>query len=194
MYYSYSTLMSKFESIKKEIERIIEEGNPSDNAHSKTTCKWLLRIKPDADEAMQIAALAHDIDRAIPERRLKEELWEQNYATYKEFKDDHAANSAQIIGEVLEKFDFDKEAIDRVKYLVANHERGGDEDANAIRDADSLAFFEQTISRFVEIYGLEKLEAKVRFMYDRMSDKAKELVKQMKFKEEFQKIIDKVIR
>jgi len=94
----------------------------------------------------------------------------------------------------MEKLDFDKETIDRVKYLVSNHERGGDEDADAVRDADSLAFFEANIPQFVGIYGMEKLEAKIRFMYDRMSEKAKELVKQMKFKEEYQEVVDKVIR
>lgn len=32
--------------------------------HAETVLEWLLKLKHDADETLQIAALAHDIDRA----------------------------------------------------------------------------------------------------------------------------------
>ncbi len=36
---------------------------PEDPRHAENTLDWLLKLKPDADEALQIAALGHDIER-----------------------------------------------------------------------------------------------------------------------------------
>ncbi|MEI6774879.1 MAG: hypothetical protein WCL18_09230 [bacterium] len=31
--------------------------------HAQLTRKWVMEIKPDADEALQIAAISHDMER-----------------------------------------------------------------------------------------------------------------------------------
>ena len=76
--------MEKYESLKKEIESILPKS-PLDFelAHAHNVLARLLEIAPKADEAMRIAALAHDIDRAITgitERDLKD------YSKINEFK------------------------------------------------------------------------------------------------------------
>ena len=84
---------SKFTQIKKEIEKILP-NSPIDfePVHSKLVLKYVLKLKPNADEALQIAALAHDIDRAITgitEKDLKD------YSKINEFKKEHGARSAK---------------------------------------------------------------------------------------------------
>ncbi|SVD31636.1 uncharacterized protein METZ01_LOCUS384490, partial [marine metagenome] len=37
---------------------------PEDPVHAENVLEWVLKLKPDAGEALQLAALAHDIDRA----------------------------------------------------------------------------------------------------------------------------------
>ncbi len=64
--------MKKNECAKKKIEKIIKNSLVTeDPIHSKNTLEWLLKLKPDADEALQIAALAHDIERAIEKRKYR---------------------------------------------------------------------------------------------------------------------------
>ena len=56
--------MSKFDQVKTEVEAILA-NSPLDFevVHSQLTLKRLLELKPDADEALQLAAIAHDIER-----------------------------------------------------------------------------------------------------------------------------------
>ena len=70
---------------------------PEDSIHSKNTLQWLLRLKPDADEGLQIAALGHDIERAIEERKVKR----QDFEDYDAFKQAHARDSASILRKLM---------------------------------------------------------------------------------------------
>ena len=45
---------------------------PEDPLHAENTLAWVLKLMPEADEALQLAALGHDIDRAIETRRVQE--------------------------------------------------------------------------------------------------------------------------
>src|SRR3989344_7444767 len=135
--------MDKFNLVKKEIAEILPKSPiPFETKHSELAHKWLMKLKPDSDEAMQIAALAHDIDRAftgITEKDCKD------YSKIDEFKKEHAIRSAKFICDILKKHEYSKEIIDKVKHLVENHEFGGDDESNILMDADSLAYFDYNI-------------------------------------------------
>lgn len=177
--------MSKFRSVKEEIEKILENSdcaNPTDrekdSTHSRLVLKWVLKLKPGADEALQIAALGHDIDRAIEKRRVKKE----NFKDYEKYKKEHAKESAKIICEILKKHDFEENFINKVKFLVESHEVGGSKEAEILKEADSLTFFSFDISYYLKDRGSKKTKEKVRFMYERLSEKARKMVNQVKFK------------
>jgi hypothetical protein len=80
--------MDKFEDVKKEVLEIISKAkNKEDLHHSQLVLKWVLKLRPDADEALKISALSHDIERAITgmsERDLKD------YSKINEYKREHA--------------------------------------------------------------------------------------------------------
>lgn len=69
----------------------------------------------------------------------------------------------------------------RVYVAVESHEVGGNDDADLVRDADSLRWFDVGWERYFSSYGLEGAVEKAIFMYERMSDGAKELVKDLNF-------------
>ena len=179
--------MNKFNIIKQEIEEIFKKSdcaNPYDKEkdpnHSKFTLKWVLKLKHDADDALKISALGHDIDRAIEKRRIKKE----NFSSYEDYKREHAKESAKIICEILEKYNFDDEFIKKVQFIIQNHEFGGSEEVDILKEADSLTFFNWDIYYYIKDKGVEKTKDKIKFMYKRLSDKAKGLVKGIKFKDE----------
>jgi len=183
--------MTKFKQIKQEIENIYKNSdcsNPidrkNDPIHSKLTLKWVLELQPKADDALKIAALGHDIDRAIEKRRIKNE----DYDDYSHKKKVHSKESAKVITEILRRYKYNKDILNKVKYLIEHHEVGGTKEANILRDADSLTFFSFNINDYLEDRGIDKTKDKIKFMYNRLSNKAKNMVNRMKFNKKTKEI------
>ncbi len=76
-----------------------------DKNHSLKTREWILKLKEDASVSLQIAALAHDIDRTNEKRKAKK----YDFTNYEEYKKQHAIASANIICEELKSAGFDSD-------------------------------------------------------------------------------------
>lgn len=185
--------MSKFDLIKEEIESILPKS-PLDFelTHANLVLKWVCKLKPEADEALKIAALSHDIDRAvtgITEKDLKD------FSQINEFKKEHSIRSAKFICDMLIKHYYSPEVIKKVKHLVENHEFGGDTETNILTDADSLAYFDYNIPSYLKRNGKERTREKIKFMYNRLSEKAKDLAKEIKYtNEKILELVNTVIK
>ncbi len=128
-------MINGIKRVKKTIETVIADSRvPEDSIHSKNTLAWLLRLKPDADEALQIAALGHDIERAIEHRKVRR----ADFDDYDEFKAAHARNSALVLKEIMQKCGLPAAISDDVCRLVCRHEVGGDERSDLLKDADAM--------------------------------------------------------
>ncbi len=173
--------MTKFADVQKEIEGILPNSPLDfDLGHARLVLKWVLKLKPNADEALRIAALSHDIDRAITgitEKDLKD------YSKINEFKKEHSLRSAKFICDILVKHKYPQSIIEKVKHLVELHEFGGDDEADILRDADSIAYFEYNIPGYLKRNGKERTIGKIQFMYNRLSEKAKKMVRDMRYKD-----------
>ena len=177
------------EELNKYLSEIIKESPISnDLEHANATLKWLLFLKPDADEGLQIAAFGHDIDRGV--NKLTERDRPENIP-YNQYKQMHADRSAAILSSILEKRNFSNSVIKKVTKLVINHEVGGDEESNLLKDADSIAYFEFNIPIYLERNGEEKARQKIHFMYDRASKRAQEIIKKITFND---KMIQKIMQ
>ena len=150
---------------------------PNDVIHSQRTVYWVKQLKPDAEEALLVAAVAHDIERAV-------------YGDWKKGSDDpealrkHQDQSAKVIGKFLKDEGAGENFIEKVKHLVANHEVGGDEEQNVLCDADCLAFFEEKALRRVKKWKAqektkEEIKNNMDFYFSRIiSQKAKDIAKE----------------
>ena len=88
------------ERVRRRIGNVIAGSSvPEDPAHSLNTLEWLLKFEPDADEALQLAALGHDIDRAVEARK----VLRADFADYDDFKRAHAKHSAEMLLEILQR-------------------------------------------------------------------------------------------
>ena len=134
--------------------------------------EWLLKLKPDADEALRIAALGHDIERAIENRKVKR----KDYRDYDEFKKAHALNSAKILKEIMKGCNVRKELVEDVFFLVSHHEIGGDRRVNVLRDADSLSFFHVNLPHYFVRNDAEETKERCLWGYKRLSDNLKGVV------------------
>jgi hypothetical protein len=155
-----------------------ERGFKRHIKHLKRTVYWVKKLKPDADEAFLIAALAHDIGHAYRFKELDKDLKKNGFRN-KFFLERHQREGAKIIGEFLKKENTDPRIIYRVEMLISKHEEGGTYDQNLLKDADSLSFFENNIRHFldnVRKFGKGNAIQKIDWMYNRItSKKAKEI-------------------
>lgn len=106
---------SAFACIRAAVRR---SHPPEDPAHAEDTLRWLLSLCPDADDALRIAALGHDIERALPDGRVLRE----EYAGCDAFKQAHARRSAAILAELLHRCGFDAAFVADVASLIARRE------------------------------------------------------------------------
>ena len=174
--------MPKFSELTEAIERVIAQSSVTEDAiHSKNTLQWLLRLKPDADEGLQIAALGHDIERAIEERKVKR----QDFEDYDVFKQAHALNSANILRELmLDNGITDPEFIGDVYTLVCRHEVGGDPRSDILRDVDSLSYFDVNLPHYSQRNGREETLRRCRWGYRRLSEHGKTMLREIRHDDE----------
>jgi hypothetical protein len=161
--------------IKKAIETVVADSRvPEDPVHSKNTLAWLLRLKPDADEALQIAALGHDIERAIERRKVRR----ADFDDYDEFKAAHARNSALVLKEIImQNCGLPTAITDEVCRLVCRHEVGGDERSDLLKDADAISYFDVNLPFYFEREGYAETLRRTFWGYRRLSAGVRHLVR-----------------
>lgn len=147
--------------------------------HLLDTYKWLLIIFPEADEAMKIAAVSHDIDSAFKDYKIKGKYKDEQYLKV------HQETSANVIEKFLLENNADKDLIKNVKHLVSKHEVGGDFQQNIIKDADSIAFFDRDFHEFINRHidnGKESIKEKFDWMYERITSKEAKAIAEPMYK------------
>ena len=165
--------MNSLEKAKKKIREIISGSSvPEDQLHAENTLEWLLKLKPKADQALQIAALAHDIERANEKQKIKR----KDYEGFDKFKQAHADNSTKILREVLKECGVDETVTKEACRLVDKHETGGDKNSDLLKDADSISFFENNLPHYYNREGQEETIRRATWGYLRISKQRRNIV------------------
>ncbi len=171
--------MNKIATVKNRTIRIINKSSvPEDPIHAKNTLEWLRRLKPDANEALQIATLGHDIERAIEERKVKR----KDYQSYDEFKDAHALNSAKIMREIMKEHSMSKAMIEKVFFLVRHHENGGTKLADVLKNADSISFFQVGLPFYHIRHNLEQTKERCLWGLKRLPKNLRRIVAKFNYR------------
>ena len=173
--------MRSIECAKQKIRLVVAGSRVAeDSRHADNTLEWLLRLEPDADDALQLAALAHDIDRAIEKTKVKR----ADFDDYDAFKAAHARNGAEILRPILTEYGVERHIVDEACRLVEVHEVGGDSRSDLLKDADSISYFEVNLSFYYRREGWNEAKRRSSWGYRRLSPRAKEIVKHIVHEEE----------
>jgi hypothetical protein len=124
---------------------------PYNSHHLLKALEWLDRIAPDASEAMRLATLTHDMERAFPgpDQPVLEKIdGGRIEAAYNVL---HSERSARFVGEWLREQKADETFVEEVEKLIKVHEVGGWAEANLVQAADSLSFLETNIDLFLNM-------------------------------------------
>ncbi|MCF7914043.1 MAG: hypothetical protein K9L66_02645 [Spirochaetaceae bacterium] len=159
-------------------------------------------LTPYAAELLRLAGHMHDSERTFPNKMVQgEENFRKNPSLYKKFKQKHALKSAETVRSIGEEYNEENNLeinyflVDAC-YLVEHHEIGGEKvngipaykpsllypdlNLNVLADilceADSIAYFYANIlTNWTECgKDIESLSNKIHFMYDRISNFAKQ--------------------
>jgi hypothetical protein len=161
-----------FEQLSQEILDIMSRSPvPEDLPHALNTKEWVKRLFPAADYMLQLAALAHDLERALPQKKVKKE----KYPDYESFKQAHAQNSARLLEQIISGADLSSREKEQIFFLVKHHEFGHKDHPETLllRDADALSFFEINLLYFASRHKEEETLARVKWGYCRLSERAK---------------------
>jgi hypothetical protein len=155
--------------LEAHAQRWIEEVHPHAR-HLVRARDWAVALEPDAGEALRIAAVLHDVERAFPDPECPwDPAGDWDHPGYLRWHQDRAAAiAARWLGEQAAP----SELVDEVRRLILVHEEGGWPEADVLQAADSLSFLETlsgvTVGWVRNGTPPERAIAKLRFMADRI--------------------------
>src|SRR4051812_15846700 len=113
--------------------------------HLVNSLEWLDKIAPGSPEAVRLATLTHDMERAFPGP--DQPVWsgDEDYDYYVA----HSNRSARIVGEWLRDQATDEDLVRKVEELIKVHEFGGWDEADLVQAADSISFLDVNVDFFL---------------------------------------------
>jgi len=143
--------------------------------HSKLATKWVRRLRPDAGEALLLAARAHHIRRwAIPRASYPE-----GRAGYLRWRRDLQRAHADDVAHILTAEGYDDATIARVQDIVRKRNLARDPEVQIFEDALCLVFVEDQLAEFSTRVDEAKLSDIVEKTLEKMSPEGRRLVNEL---------------
>jgi len=139
--------------------------------HLERTLDWALELDPGASEAVRIAAVTHDVERAYPDGSAR---WDSARDWLSpEYNRWHQDRCADMVAAGLRERGADEALTREVEGLVRVHEDGGWPEADVVQAADSLSFLETMVPLLLGWVregraAREQAEGKLRYSVDRI--------------------------
>jgi hypothetical protein len=114
--------------------------------HAERAVEWIRRLRPDAPEALLLAARGHHVRRwEIP--RSAEPEGRAGYLRWKRRLQQHHAD---VLGRVLAGVGYDEVTVERVQAIVTKQRLKTDRDVISLEDALALVFLETQLGELGE--------------------------------------------
>ena len=150
---------------------------PKEQAHAELMTEWVERLRPDASEALRLAARAHHLRRwAVPRADYPE-----GRAGYLRWRKELHRRHADDVGRILGDAGYDDATVARVQALVAKKDQparavSDDPDMRALEDALCLVFVETQFADLADrLDDDEKMVEVVRKTWAKMSPEGQAL-------------------
>jgi hypothetical protein len=152
--------------------RIVVDGEPrpKELAHAELVSRWVLALRPEASEALRLAARAHHVRRwEIPRGRYP--AGRRGYHRWRLALQQHHAG---IAARILEAEGYDAATIARVRDLVCKVDLGKDPEVQTLEDALCLVFLETQLRDVAERLDADRLVDVLQKTLAKMSPRAVE--------------------
>jgi hypothetical protein len=111
-----------------------------DRDHLIRAADWIVALEPEAPEYLILAALSHDLERAIPggpKLDMATTPWDD-----RAYNREHCERSAMLVPPLLARYGASDETLEALRELIREHEFGGSAEGDLMQAADSLSFLE----------------------------------------------------
>lgn len=126
------------EALLEQVRTWVRERS-SQAGHLERALEWALQLEPEASEAVRLATLSHDMERAFPDGS---PFWSEGCWADVIYRIAHSERSARIVSDFLRDHSAPEPLVRQVVQLIVVHEFGGWDDADLVQAADSLSFLE----------------------------------------------------
>ena len=165
------------------------QSHPKELLYGQRMSAWLAELRPDADEALQIAARAQHICRwehprdTYPMDRRGYLAWRRGLYTF----------HAEKAGEIIRAHGGDEALAERVSFLLHKKQLHDDPDTQSLEDAACLVFLEFHIASFAAKTEREKMISIIRKTWGKMSDTGHEHALKLSFSPAVQALIGEAL-
>jgi len=166
-----------------------ENGRPRELLYAERLTGWVLRLRPDASEALRLAARCQHICRWQSSRE-SQPMTRAGYLKWRaELKQFHAAKSGAILREV----GYDDATIRRVQELNRKQNFPADAESRVLEDALCLMFLEFQFAALAAKSDDEKMINALRKSWGKMTDAARAAALKLNFGERAKKLIERAL-
>lgn len=141
-------------------------SEPVELAYGRRMSRMLDRFRPEASEALKIAARAQHIERWTSSR----ETYPEGRVGYLRWRTDLKNYHAQRAGELMKDCGYSSEMIARVQSLIRKERLKYDTEAQALEDVICLVFLEDYFMNFAQKHAEEKVIDILRKTWTKMSE------------------------
>jgi len=171
--------------------RELFEGHeePKELLYSRRMNDWLVRLAPNASEALRLAARGQHICRwTIPRSS-----YPMDRAGYLRWRSECKRMHAQKLGEILREVGYEEPTITRVQSLVRKEHLKADPEAQLLEDVICLVFLENYFADFSRQHDEAKLIDIVRKTWKKMSPRGHEAALQLSLSPDCRKLVEKAL-
>jgi len=166
------------------------ERRPKELAHAQLVSEWIERLRPDASEALRLAARAHHLRRwSIPRSD-----YPQGRRGYLSWRRALQRLHAQELGAILRAEGYDDATLRRAQDLVQKKDLGRDEEVQALEDALCLVFFETQLDEIAARLPEPRLLDVLRKTLRKMSPQAVERARALLGESARRELLDRALR
>lgn len=166
------------------------EARPKELTHAAMVSAWIERLRPDADDALRIAAHGHHVRRwAIPRREYPR--GRRGYLRWRQaLQELHTAT----LGEVMTEAGYEATPIERAQDLVRKKNLRRDPDVQALEDALCLVFLETQLGDFRTGQPDERTAEILLKTWDKMSAAARVLAIDLDLAPDDRRFLQRVLK
>jgi hypothetical protein len=155
------------------------ESHPKEWLYGRRMTEWLERLRPDAPDALRIAARGQHIRRwEVP--RDSYPATREGYLKWRSFL---YGFHGDRVGEIMARVGYEPGAIERVRTILSKRGLRTDPDVQLIEDVACLVFLDYYFPEFAVTQDAEKLTGIVRKTWNKMSERARQRALELEFPE-----------
>lgn len=140
-------------------------SHPRELLYATRLSAWVMRLNPQASEALQIAARGQHVCRwTIPRSR-----YEMNRCGYLRWRETLKAFHAETVAQLMQEVGYAQEMIQRVRLIMSKRRLQDDADTQTLEDALCLIFLETQFADLKKKTPEEKMREVVRKTWAKMS-------------------------